>query len=92
MPPIGYIGCICEIILADRFDICHIVVAIPAAGLTDMGAMDFGAEGDHVLVDHAAEEGVTTCRKKKKKRERKVSYDRLNCMCMGGDGIDIPSS
>ena len=49
-----------KIILRDRAFIGRIVVAVSASSLSDVRAVDARSEGNHVLMDHSAEEGVST--------------------------------
>ena len=49
---------VCEVGLSDGGGVGGGVDAVASAGGADVGAVDVGAEGHHVLMHHAAEEGV----------------------------------
>lgn len=50
-----------EVILRQDLCVGKIIHAVSAAGLADMRTVHAGSEGNHVLVDHSAEEGIATC-------------------------------
>ena len=51
-------GEVCEVGLSDGHGVGGGIDAVSPAGGTDVGAVDFGTEGHHVLMHHAADEGV----------------------------------
>ncbi len=50
-----------EVVPHHRLRVCRVVGAIPASRLANVWTVHRGPEGDHVLVDGAAEEGVAAC-------------------------------
>ena len=55
-------GVVAEVGRPDGGGVGGRVDAVTAAGRADVRAVDRRAEGDHVLMDHAAEEGVAAWR------------------------------
>ena len=51
-------GEVCEVSLSDGHGVGGVVDAVSSASGADVRAVNFGAEGDHVLMNHAAEDGV----------------------------------
>ena len=49
---------VAEVVSTDGVSVRGRVDAVSAAGGADVRAVDRGADGHHVLVDHAAEDGI----------------------------------
>ena len=52
---------IIKVFLPNSLLIALIIIAVSSAGGADMRTMDRRTEGHHVLVNHAAEEGIASC-------------------------------
>ena len=52
---------VCKVGLSDGLGVGGGIDAVASAGGPDVGAVDLGAEGYHVLMHHAADNGVAAC-------------------------------